>query len=254
LSLRRRVQLEPAFLLHHRPYRDSSRILDLFMRDHGRVHLFARGVRGAGRGLGAVLQPFQALLVSWSGSAEGGTLSAAELDAGSATAALPPERLLAAFYLNELLLRLLPPDDAHPELFESYGTALGELAGGADEARALRLFEKRLLDTLGLGLDYARVAGSGAAVEPDAYYHVRAERGVLGPLPSAERADALSGADLLALAGETLESPSSVTAARRALKAALESALDGRVLASRDVARAVRAAQQRPGRGHDERK
>jgi DNA repair protein RecO (recombination protein O) len=242
--VRRRVQLEPAYLLHQRPFKDSGRILDLLSRDHGRVHLFARGTRGGKSPLGAVLQPFQALIVSWSGSAEGGTLTGAEL-AEERGPRLPPARLLAGFYLNELLMKLLAEDDAHPELYAHFGAALAELAGEAGEARALRLFEKRLLDALGLGIDYSQVAG-GAPVEPNGYYRVLAGRGVVGPLPEGE--PGLPGEHLLALAAEFLPTADSVATARHALSGALEAALDGRALASRGVARAVQAAHQRSPR------
>jgi DNA repair protein RecO (recombination protein O) len=237
MSARQRVQLEPAFLLHHRPYRDSSRILELYAHEHGRVSLFAKGARRAGSALAPVLQPFVPLLVSWTGSGDGGTLTGAELAA--APAGLPPARLMSGFYLNELLLRLVPRQDPHPELYEAYALALEELRTDPGEARALRLFEKRLLEALGWGLDYARVATTGAAVEPDGYYHVRPEHGVLG---RAERADApgvYAGRDLLSLAAELLDDAASLAAARRLLRAQLDAPLEGRELRSRTVARAV---------------
>src|ERR1700758_806319 len=111
----RRITLAPAYILHHRPYRDTSRILDVITREHGRLTLFARGVRGPKAKLAAVLQPFQLLLLSWSGRGEAPQLTGAERAA--ATAALPPTCLLAGFYLNELLLKLTTRHDALPELF-----------------------------------------------------------------------------------------------------------------------------------------
>jgi DNA repair protein RecO (recombination protein O) len=175
---RRRTSLERACLLHHRPYRDTSRITEFVTADHGRVSLFARGVRGPGAKLAAVLRPFAPLLISWSGSADGGTLTGAESDPAARVFVVAAEHFMSASYLNELLLRLLPREDPHPELYEAYLEALSMLSSG--EARALRLFEKRLLDALGYGIDYARVVGSGAAVDADRYYDVRAREGVLG--------------------------------------------------------------------------
>ena len=114
----RRVQLQSAYLLHQRPYSDSSRIVELLTREHGRVTLFARGVRGGGdrSGWRAALQPFNRLLIGWSGSGDGGRLSGAELV--GVPARLPPGRLLFGFYLDELLLKMLAREDPHPELFE----------------------------------------------------------------------------------------------------------------------------------------
>ncbi len=244
----RRVQLEPAFLLHHRPYRDSSRIVEFYAHEHGRVSLFAKGARRAGSALAPVLQPVVPLLVSWSGPGDGGTLTGAELAATPAP--LPPARLMSGFYLNELLLKLVPRQDPHPELYEAYALALEDLRGGADEARALRLFEKRLLDALGYGLDYSCVATTGAAVEATGSYHVRAEHGVLGVAEAPDAPGVYRGADLLQLAEERLDDASSLAAARRLLRAQLDAPREGREHHSRTVARALRV---KPAGGHDER-
>lgn len=247
MSSSRRVQLEPAFLLHHRPYRDSSRIVEFYAHEQGRVSLFAKGARRAGSAMAPVLQPFVPLLISWSGPGDGGVLTGAEL--ATSPVQLPPARLMSGFYLNELLLKLVPRQDPHPELYEAYALALEDLRSGPDEARALRLFEKRLLDALGYGLDYARVAATGAAVQPDGYYHVRPEHGVLGVAETRDGASVYRGADLLQLAGEQLDDAPSLQAARRLLRAQLDAPLEGRELRSRTVARAVRG---RPGGGGNE--
>src|SRR5688572_2415148 len=96
----RRVQLTTAYILHHHPFRDTSRILEVLTRDYGRLSLFARGVRGPKAKLAAVLQPFQLLLVSWSGRGESPQLTGAE--AAGEMDVLPPARLMSGFYLNEL--------------------------------------------------------------------------------------------------------------------------------------------------------
>jgi len=241
MTVPRRVLLEPAYLLHQREWRDSSRIVEFYTRDHGRVALFAKGVRRAGSAYAALLQPFVPLLVSWSGSGDGGTLTGAEL-AGTPVA-LAPRCLMSGFYLNELVLKLLERVDPHPEVHEAYALALAALADPAAEQRALRLFEKRLLDALGLGLDYAHLAADGARVEPDRYYHVDPGRGVAGPAARPDAPGACRGADLLALAGEELGGGAGLATARRLLGAAIAAALDGRELASRRVARAVRSVQ-----------
>jgi len=158
MSADRRRLLEPAWLLHHRPWSDTSRILELLTRNHGRVTLFAHGARRPKSPLRAVLRPFVPLLVSWSGRSDGGTLTSAE-SAGAAPA-LAPSRLLSAFYLNELLIKLLAREDRHESLFDAYGAALAGLAAG-DEQSALRAFERVLLEELGYGLDLTCDAGSG---------------------------------------------------------------------------------------------
>jgi DNA repair protein RecO (recombination protein O) len=238
MTVARRVLLAPAYLLHQRDWRDSSRIVELFTRDHGRVALFAKGVRRPGSAYAALLQPFVPLLVSWSGSGDGGTLIGAEL-AGSPVA-VAPQCLMSGFYMNELVLKLLERVDPHADVHEAYALSLAALADPAAEHRALRLFEKRLLEALGLGIDYAHLAADGAGLEPDRYYHVDPERGITGRAARPDAPTAYRGAELLALAGEQLADGASLASARRLLGAALAAALDGRELASRKVARAVR--------------
>src|ERR1700758_4663881 len=105
----RRITLAPAYILHHRPYRDTSRILDVITRDHGRLTLFARGVRGPKAKLASILQPFQLLLLSWSGRGEAPQLTGAER--GDAGVPVPTGCIMAAFYLNELLMKLTTRHD-----------------------------------------------------------------------------------------------------------------------------------------------
>jgi DNA repair protein RecO (recombination protein O) len=233
-----RVLLQPAYLLHQRPYRDSGRILELFSRDHGRVTAFARGVRRAGSPLLPVLQPFNRLLVSWTGRGEAGTFVHAEFD--GAVQAMPPARLMSGFYVNELLIRLLERHDANAGIFDDYGAVLADLKSGADEARTLRLFEKRLLDALGYGLSLDHEAGSGQAIVPDGCYRYREARGLVRIDGVAEGSLIFSGASLLSLANEDLHDPVARNDARRLLRAALDECLEGRTLGSREVATAFR--------------
>src|SRR5437868_8257064 len=159
----RRITLAPAYILHHRPYRDTSRILEVITRDHGRVTLFARGVRGPKAKLASILQPFQMLLLSWSGREEAAQLTGAE--SALAPPPLPSSCLMAAFYLNELLLKLTTRHDPLPVLFDTYHSALEGLRGGPPLEPQLRVFEKRLLEALGYGLDLGAEAQTGKRIE-----------------------------------------------------------------------------------------
>jgi DNA repair protein RecO (recombination protein O) len=148
-----RVEHAAAFLLHQRPWGDTGRILELFSREHGRVSVFAHGVRGARAKLAGVLQPFEPLLVSWAGRGESPRLTGAEPDhALRVREPLSQERLLSAWYLTELVMSLTARHDPQPELFGYYRAALGELRCATTQERCLRLFEKRLLDVLGYGV------------------------------------------------------------------------------------------------------
>jgi DNA repair protein RecO (recombination protein O) len=231
----RRIELTPGYVLHHRPWRDTSRILEVLTREHGRLTLFARGVRGPQAKLAPVLQPFQPLLLSWSGRGEAPQLTAAER--AEACAALPAAVLLGAFYLNELLLKLTTRHDPLPQLYDHYHAALGRLRAGAALEPTLRIFEKRLLEILGYGLDLATEAGSGEPIAPQAFYLFRPAQGLVGA--GAVRAGALHGESLLALAAEELCGARALEDARRLLKSALAACLEGRPLATREVAKAM---------------
>src|SRR5215475_703062 len=212
----RRITLTPAYILHHRPYRDTSRILEVITREHGRLSVFARGVRGPKAKLASVLQPFQLLLLSWSGRGEAAQLTGAEsADHG---ASMPAVALMASFYLNELLLKLTTRHDPLPTVFDDYHATLEGLRHGPPLEPALRVFEKRLLEALGYGLDLAVEAQTGKPIEPGTYYHFRPAQGLFPTV--AEAAGAVSGHSVLSLADERLTTERELEDARRLLQAA----------------------------------
>jgi DNA repair protein RecO (recombination protein O) len=236
----RRVSLEPAFLLHHYPWRDTSRIFELLTRSHGRVSVFARASRQTASGIGTALQPFSELLVSWSGRGEAGQLTGAERVRPPAQ--LAGDRLMSGFYANELLLKLLERHDPYPGLFEAYAVLIAQLLdGAADAQRALRLFEKRLLDELGFGLSLDRDRTTGALLDAGRSYRYRIDGGPELLDGVAEGTLIFSGASLLSLAREELADARSVAEARRLLRAALDQCLGGRPLRTREVLIEMRA-------------
>jgi DNA repair protein RecO (recombination protein O) len=240
LSDARRIHLQPAYVLHHRPYRDTSRILELFTKEHGRVSVFARGARGgtkSGASLLPILQPFNRLLVSWSGRGEAGQLTGAEFD--GAMTPLPSDRLVHGFYLNELLLKLFARHDSHPDVFALYAQTMEQLKR-EDAIRPLRLFEKRLLEAIGYGLALERDALDGSELDPGASYHYRIEQGPVRVEGVAESAVVYSGATLISLSREELSDATVCADARRLLRAALDRCLDGRELRTRQVMLALR--------------
>jgi DNA repair protein RecO (recombination protein O) len=227
-----RVELEPAFILHHRPFRDTSLLLEVFSRNHGRVGLVARGARGPRSRLRGVLQPFRPLLLSWQLRGELGTLTGAEPAGHAAPGPAGGDALLALYYLNELLLRLTARLDPQAEIYQSYAAAFAAIAAGEPLAPSLRRFEKRLLDALGYGPDLVRDA-AGQPVEATASYRYDPAVGLAACRPDA--GGALLGASLLALAGDRLADARALADARRLLRAALDAHLDGRPLKSREM-------------------
>lgn len=175
-----RVHDEPAFVLHRHDWSESSLILDIFSRHHGRVALAAKGVKRPSSQFRPVLLPMQLLRLGWSGDAEVRTLKAAHWQGGHV---MPVgEALLAGFYLNELLLRVLARDDPHPELFDHYAEAVRRLASGpeaaAQRAGVLRAFELLLLQASGVLPDLVVEGASLAPLQPDGHYHLWPEEGL----------------------------------------------------------------------------
>lgn len=223
-----RVLGEPAFVLHARPWRETSSIVELLTLGYGRVGIVARGLTTPKKQpLRAALQPLQSLRVDYVQRGELARLVAAE--ALDVAPVLVGERLLAALYVNELMLRLTPRNDPAPALFGLYSRVRGELAGPAALAWTLRRFERDLLDALGVGLPWVSTA-DGEACEPDARYRLDAE---LGPVPAPSRLiDSISGEALLALAADRQPSATALAELRRALRLVLQAHLGATPLKS----------------------
>ena len=232
------ASLEEAFVLHARPYRDTSLLLEVFSREQGRVGLVARGARGGRKRLAEQLQPFAPLLLSWRGQGELATLTGAE-PAGPAL--LPPTGgLLSGFYLNELLIRLLHRGDAHPHLFDVYRQTLALLGQETDEEAVLRRFERLLLQEIGYGLQLEHEADSGEPVEADRLYDYLPEQGPLPAVGDAPRGVRVHGQTLLALARDGDLDARGRREAKRLMRAALAVHLGDRPLQSRELYRQQR--------------
>ncbi len=238
-----RTLLARAYILHALPYRDTSRILEVFTREQGRVSMFARGVRGPKARLASLLQPFQPLLISFTSRGDAAQLVSAESEAashphsnpGSLTGGLPPAALMSGFYLNELLLKLTTRHDPNAGLFDGYRDALVALSAGRAPEPALRYFELRLLQEVGYGLDLTHTVADGPVIE-HGYYHFRPSDGLF--TATAEHSGVVRGSSLLKLVQGSLQDALELSDARKVLSAALEHCLEGRPLVTRAVARA----------------
>jgi DNA repair protein RecO (recombination protein O) len=232
-----RVEQQAAWLLHHRPFRDTSRILDVVTRDHGRLSLVARGSRSAKSRLRGVLRPFMPLSVSWVARSELGTLTGAEVNGPPVS--LVGDALLSGYYLNELLINLMHRHDPQPEIFDAYGSAVRMLASAEAVAPCLRSFEIELLRLLGYALDFDRDSQTQEVLEPSARYEYRAAQ---GPVLAPERTGPMvfTGAELAGIAGREFGRPAVLEAASRLLRGVIAYHLDGRELKSRKVLREIR--------------
>ncbi len=199
-----RIQLEPAYVLHSRSFRETSLIVEAFTRDHGRVAMVARGAKSARSRWRNVLQPFRPLLLSWTFKSELGTLTAA--DQIASPPALHGQSLYCGLYLNELLMRLLHRGDPHAEVFERYRHILSGLASDAQPQPLLRLFEKHLLEAIGYAMLLDREFKTGKEIQVQNWYEYQPDRGPrMSTGPGKGR---ISGKALLELNNEILQGES----------------------------------------------
>jgi DNA repair protein RecO (recombination protein O) len=230
--VKRRADHEAGFVLHTYPYKETSLIAEIFSRRFGRVALLARGARRPRSAMRGVLLSFHPLRLTWSVSAELGNLIGAEW--AGALQPLAGQGLMCGFYLNELLLRLLPRDDAHELLFDHYQEALARLSSRQDSSTVLRSFEKRLLGELGYAPLLDRDASS-RPIDPEGMYVYEPER---GPLPlNGTRTGVLviKGRTLLDVAADDYSRAETRDEARALMRALIGERLHGQVLHTRTV-------------------
>ena len=234
---RKRTEHEPGYVLHSYPYKESSLIVEAFTRHRGRVSLLARGARRPRSAIRGTLLAFHPLRLSWSASAELGTLVSAEWTGGQG--ALAGLGLMCGFYLNELLLRLLPREDAHESLFDAYAEAIAGLARGEELSTRLRAFELSLLRDLGYAPPLDRDAGSGRPVDPGQQYRYVPEQ---GPMAAATGDDAwtVSGQTLIDMARDDFSRPATREESRRLLRRLIEARLPGQPLHTSEILRDLR--------------
>ena len=227
-----RVELNPCYILHSRNYRETSLLLDVFSRRHGRISLVAKGARRQKNDRRALLQPGRKINIAWTMRRELGTLTQVEPCPDSNPQG--GSGLLTIFYINELLVRLLHRHEPHMELFDSYAEAVEKLTDTATEQVTLRIFEKRLLDALGYGLALDLDA-RGNAIRPDEDYNYLPERGPEPGISPDPGALTISGRTLLALAEESLGDEVVLTEAKQLMRKALGNLLGNKPLVSREL-------------------
>ncbi len=230
---RQRLENEPAFILHSYPFRETSLLLEVFSRNHGRLALVARGARRPRSQLRGLLMGFQPLHLSWFGKGEVRTLHSAEWQGGQPQ--LQGTALLCGFYLNELLINLMARDDAHEQLFDYYRQALQRLALESDHAATLRSFEKRMLQELGYALLLEQEADSGKPIEAAAGYRYVIERGALAESTQAPNGLAVSGKTLLDMAADDYRDAVSALQSKQLMRMLLNHYLAGKVLHTREL-------------------
>ncbi len=237
MNQRSKVDGQPAYVLHSYPFRETSLIVEVFSRDFGRMALLARGARRPRSAIRGLLMAFQPLEIGWAGKGEVLTLMKAEWQGGQPL--LAGEALFCGYYLNELLMHLLPREDAHERLFSGYGEMLSRLAAdpsGKVREADLRSFEKILLQELGYGLTLNHDS-DGERILPEAFYTYRMEQGPVRLVLPEGAALVVSGKTLLDLEAGDFADPRSRQEAKALMRTLMAYYLAGKELETRKIFR-----------------
>lgn len=226
------IEHKSAFILHQRPFRESSVLLDVFSEQHGRSSLIAKGVRNKKRSQSGLLQLYQPLFLTWVGRGDLQTLTDAEIAAPRYI--LKAESALCGLYINELMVKLLPLHEPEPDIFKAYQQALSGLQQGENTEIILRLFEKRLLSHLGYGLVLDSEAENNQPIEEEQYYYYQPESG-LYRWQSNLSYSAISGRSLQHLFNEADFDQQSLHEIKQLMRTVIHYYMDGRPLKSRQL-------------------
>ena len=237
-TLERPQDNQLAFVLHTYPYRETSLIVETLTQQFGRVALLAKGARRPRSAVRGLLMAFQPLTLSWFGKRELRTLKNAEWQGGQAP--LAGSALMCGFYLNELILKLLPRDDAHPQLFLHYQATLRELGAGASQSVVLRRFEKRLMQELGYALLLENDAQDHAPIDAQTTYFYELER---GPVRQSKLQNSvqLRGKTLLDMALDDYSDPATLAQAKQLMRGLIHHQLGSDNLQTRQLLKDLQA-------------
>ena len=219
-----RIEQQPAYVLHARPYRETSLLLECLTREHGRLGVIARGVRGEKARLRrAQLEPFQSVAMDLLLRGELATLTAVE--PVGVPLRMIGDAALASLYLNELVVRLTERQDPFPGLFDVYAKTLVQLATGEPLAWTLRRFERDLLEAIGYGLQLEYDSESGEPLESDGHYRYLVDQGAVRSVAS--HAKVMRGSDLLALQQDQMPDNAGLRALRDLMREIIRFHLGG---------------------------
>jgi len=230
-----RVNKEPGFVVHTRPWSETSLYVELFSRQYGRLTTIAKGARRQKSKFRGALLPFRLLAVGWTGKGEIPILTQAE--PAELWTEMRGQSTLCGFYVNELVMKLLHRYDAHPELFDYYAATMTRLRRGEAHESILRLFEKRLLAELGYAMNLEREADRPRAIEPGRRYRYIPHLGAVSEDNERRGGVPVSGAALRALQAESLADHRDLRECKRLMRAMISHQLDNRPLFSRKLFR-----------------
>jgi DNA repair protein RecO (recombination protein O) len=227
------AELQSAYILHTRLYRDTSMLVDFLTPEFGRITAVARGVRSRKTPKRNLLNPFTRLLISFQGKTDLKLLT--HFEAEGAHFALTAKHLFSGFYLNELLVRLLPELDAHPDVYNLYEQSLQALSAQQDLEPVLRAFEFQLLQALGYGIDFETDAKSGEVINTHSNYCLDPSQGVYLAHADMPLHFQFCGAHINAIAQRDFSLPEVKQTAKRISRILLKPLLGSKPLMSREL-------------------
>lgn len=220
-----------AFILHTRTYSESSLLADLFVENKGKITILAKGARRKKSALKGILQPFTPLIVQYSGQGEIKTLR--QVEAISLTLPLVSIHLYSAFYLNELLHRVLIAETEMPTLFDDYLQSLQQLAQQVPAENVLRSFELSLLENLGYHVDFFHCSATGDDIVETMHYQYQSEKGFISSL--LQNSTSFSGEQVLAFGKRQFNNEDTLKAAKRFTRIALKPYIGAKPFKSREL-------------------
>ena len=232
------IEHEPAYLLHHRPYSETSQIINLFTQQYGRVDLIAKGSKRPKSKFKSFLQPFLPILVSWSGRSKLKTLREVEVT-GVYIEKIRGKHLMSAFYLNELILSFLTVADPYPDLFTDYSIAITDLSDAGNIEIALRKFEISMLSEIGYAINFDTEAMSSKNIQGEKDYIFYPEQGFRLANDNNTTKTIIKGSEIKAIKNQDFSSPNILRAAKKVLRLSIEHHLDGKELNSKKVFQSI---------------
>ena len=234
--MNRQDDLQLGFVLHARPWRETSLIIDVFTEKQGKIALCAKGVRSKKSPKSSLLQPLSPLYLSWVGKGELPTLTMAEPAAPAIK--LSAESLYSAFYINELIVRLLHRHDPHPNLFVHYDAALKQLSEPSPLEQTLREFEFHLLSSIGYGLSFSSDIDGEEILDTKTYYlHGDGLFQSIVNLDSVDKQRIFDGVNLLSIAENNWQNSAVLKDAKRLSRLSFKPLLGTKPLQSRKLFR-----------------
>lgn len=224
-----RSESQNGWVLHRRPWRESSLLVEYFSEQQGRVGLVARAARSARSPWRGLVEPFCLLTASWTRRGEMGTLT--DLEAAGNRHVLSGRTLWCGLYANELIMKLIARDDPAPEVFVAYGDLLLRLGAGQPMANAVRRFELQVLAGIGVAPDLMHDAVTGEPIRCQSLYDLDPELGFVQT--ERQGAGIFSGEVILGLANGQLDEPAAARSGRHLMRQLIDHQLAGRRLETR---------------------